>query len=315
MNNPLGTLLEETQVVINDGAMATELEKQGVNTNNALWSAMALIDRPEAVIRVHRSYFDAGANIATTNSYQANPDAFAKIGLTEAQSDQLIRQTVLLADAARREYLAELAPKARFARERQLLIAGSVGPYGAFLADGSEYTGAYSLTDAAFRDFHWRRMALLESTGADFFAFETMPNFAEIKALTGLLHDEFPDMTAWVALSVGDDPTHLCDGTSIATVVDYLNQQAQVVAIGVNCTAMPNVTAAIRQIATVTAKPIVVYPNNGDIYNPVDKSWRANPDATTLADSVTEWQKAGANIIGGCCRTTPADIKALSERI
>jgi homocysteine S-methyltransferase len=311
MNNPLGTLLAQQPFVINDGAMGTELEKRGVDTNNALWSAMALIKNPEAVIGVHRSYFAAGANIATTNSYQANPAAFAKMGMTEAQSDDLIRQTVNLADAARDEYLSELAPAQRQAQAGKLLIAGSVGPYGTYLADGSEYTGAYTLTDEQYRDFHWRRMALLQQAGIDLFALETMPNFAEIKVLAGLLQDEFPEMTAWVSLSVGEHQRHLCDGTPLTEVVAFLNDIAQVVAVGINCTAITNVTPVVKHIASLTAKPIIVYPNNGDIYDPIDKSWQLNPSGATFTDLVPEWVEAGAKIVGGCCRTTPDDIQAI----
>ncbi|WP_054679128.1 homocysteine S-methyltransferase [Lacticaseibacillus sharpeae] len=315
MQNPLGNLLDQQQYLVNDGAMGTELEKHGVDTNNALWSAMALLKNPEAVIAVHRSYFEAGANIATTDSYQANPQAFAKLGLTEQQSDDLIRQTVQLASAARDEYLANLTTVQRFSQARNLLIAGSVGPYGTFLADGSEYTGAYDLTADAYQDFHWRRMALLERAGADLFALETMPNFAEIKALCALLKDEFPEMTAWVSLSIGTNQDKLADGTPLADVVEFLNDQRQVVALGINCTSMNNVTSALRVISAHTAKPIIVYPNNGDIYDPTDKSWQVNPEAATFSDLVPEWVANGARIVGGCCRTTPADVAEIKQAL
>ncbi len=304
----LNDLLNHQHFLINDGAMATELEKAGVDTNNALWSAMALITDPQAVVAVHRSYFEAGANIATTNSYQANPQAFAALGMTAAASDRLIQQTVALAQQARRDYLVTHPQRAG-----DLLIAGSIGPYGAYLADGSEYTGDYALTGRQYHDFHRRRLQLLAATGADFFALETMPNIQELQALLGLLHAEFPTMTAWASLSVGDYHDRLCDGTPLTTVCRLLNASDQIRAIGINCTAMTNVTATLATLRPLTDKPIVVYPNNGDRYDPSDKSWHSNPDAPSFATLAPQWQQAGASIIGGCCRTTPADIQAIAQ--
>jgi homocysteine S-methyltransferase len=315
MINPLGRLLDENNYVVSDGAMATELEKRGVDTNSALWSAEALIKDPEAVIAVHRSYFEAGAAIATTDSYQATPQAFIEAGFTAAQGAQFITQSVQLAQAARDEYLANLPREERLAKGSALLIAGSVGPYGAYLADGSEYRGDYTLTDTQYRDFHRERMQLLADAGVDLFAFETMPNAAEVKALCGLLTDEFPGMTAWVSLSVGESSTALCDGTSLAAVVDMANACDQITAVGINCTAEENVTATLHTLTPLTAKPIIVYPNNGDIYNPIDKSWQANPNARSFTALAPEWRAAGARIIGGCCRSTPADIAGMATAL
>ncbi len=315
MMNPLGRLLDEGQYLVSDGAMATELEKRGVDTNSALWSAEALIKNPEAVIAVHRSYFEAGAAIATTDSYQATPQAFIEAGFTAQQAGQFITQSVQLAQAGRDEYLANLPRAERLAKGSARLIAGSVGPYGAYLADGSEYRGDYALTDAQYRDFHRERMQLLADAGVDLFAFETMPNAAEVRALCGLLTDEFPGMTAWLALSVGTSHTALCDGTPLAEVLALANDCAQITAVGINCTAEENVTATLHTLAPLTAKPIIVYPNNGDIYNPVDKSWQTNPNARSFAALAPEWQAAGASIIGGCCRSTPADIAGMAAAL
>lgn len=303
----LNDLLQTHPLLINDGAMATELEKAGVDTNNALWSAMALISDPQAVVTVHRKYFEAGANIATTDSYQANPQAFTKLGMTEQVAENLIRQTVVLAKQARSEYLMTHPERAN-----ELLIAGSIGPYGAYLADGSEYTGDYALSGAAYCAFHRRRMQLLTEAGVDFFALETMPNFQELQALVGLLNAEFTEMTAWASLSVGDYHDRLCDGTPLETVCQLLNASDQIVAIGINCTAMTNVAATLATLRPLTTKPLVVYPNNGDRYDPSDKSWHANPDAPSFADLAPRWHQAGATIIGGCCRTTPEDIRTIA---
>lgn len=316
MNGILGTALAVQSPLIVDGAMATELEKRGVDTANALWSAMALIRDPQAVHDVHRSYFEAGANIAITNTYQANIPAFERIGLTDDEARRLITAAVDDAVAAQDDYRSSVpAPTmentADDRRSRPLLVAGSVGPYGAFLADGSEYTGGYSLTDAEYRDFHRERMRVLADAGVDLFAFETMPNMAEVQALVGLLSDEFSDMEAWVSFSLRD-AGHLCDGTALDEASAALDRVPGISAIGVNCVPLELAGDAIGCIRSATNRPIIVYPNNGDIYHPDTKTWTPNPSGLRLAQFAPQWIDAGASILGGCCRTTPADIRELA---
>lgn len=293
------------QPIVVDGAMATELEKRGVETDNALWSAMALIHDPEAVVAVHKSYFEAGASIAITDSYQANLPAFEAAGLTVTEGSRLISESVKLAQRARDDYQKESQS------QRPLYIAGSVGPYGAYLADGSEYTGNYHLTEKQYQDFHRERMRLLATAGVDLFAFETQPNFEETKALVALLENEFPELSAWVSFSVNQHG-ELCDGTPLTEAVAYFENHRQVVAIGVNCTAMTNIEGLVETVAKATTKPIIVYPNNGDIYDPVNKTWQAVPNAPAFSDLASKWLAAGASLIGGCCRTTPADIREIT---
>ncbi|MFC6253574.1 homocysteine S-methyltransferase [Secundilactobacillus hailunensis] len=313
MNNDLiKNWLEKQSALVVDGAMATELEKRGVDTNNELWSAMALVHDPDAVVAVHRSYFDAGANIAITDSYQANIPAFKKAGLTQEQSGKMIFDSVKLAQRARADYVKTLPEDAR--QTTPLLIAGSVGPYGAYLANGSEYTGDYSLTDREYKDFHRARMNLLAGAGIDLFAFETQPNFAEAKALADLSRNEFAGIPAWLSFSVTAE-AKLCDGTPLTEAVTYFNQFPNIIAIGVNCTAMTNIEVLIKVIAKVTDKPIVVYPNNGDTYDPVTKTWESNPNARSFSELAPKWQAAGASLIGGCCRTTPVDIQEIAASV
>lgn len=301
-NNPLQALLDEQHIVVSDGAMATELEKRGVQIDNELWSATALLKDPGAVQAVHESYFFAGASIATTNTYQANLPSFADFGINHDDGVALIEQAVILAQHA-------------VAGDDSKLIAGSVGPYGAYLADGSEYTGDYSLSKQEYQDFHRLRMQALYDAGVDFFAFETMPNFEETKALVDLLTNEFPTMTAWLSFSIGDRNDKLCDGTELTTATEYFNDNDNVIAVGVNCTNLTNITAAINRIDDVTDKAIVVYPNNGDIYDPDTKTWKTGVDAPIFTDLVPEWINAGAQIIGGCCRTTPDDIAEIQRSV
>ena len=170
------------------------------------------------------------------------------------------------------------------------------------------------LSEKQYFDFHRSRMQLLNEAGVDLFAFETIPNFHEARALTDLLKLEFPNQSAWMSFSISDANT-LCDGTPLQDAARYFNVFDQISAIGVNCTTLENIEAAIKNIKAVTDKPIVVYPNNGDVYNPNSKTWKANSQADSFSDLVPKWLDAGAKLIGGCCRTTPEDIKEVAQYI
>lgn len=289
-----------------DGAMATELEARGCDLTDALWSAKVLIENPELIYQVHYDYFKAGAQVAITASYQATPQGFAKRGLDETASLALIARSVALAIEAREDYLAE-SPQSG-----PLLVAGSVGPYGAFLADGSEYRGDYALPQAEMMAFHRPRVRALVAAGADILACETLPSFAEVQALVALLA-EFPATPAWFSFTLRDSD-HLSDGTPLADVLAYLEDKPQVVALGINCIALDKVTAALKVFSALSAKPLVVYPNSGEQYDAASKSWHSDASSCSLIDNLAEWQAAGAKLIGGCCRTTPADIKAIAQR-
>jgi homocysteine S-methyltransferase len=303
-------LLNKYNPIILDGAMATELEKQGIAIDSELWSATVIQDKPDSIKKVHLDYFRAGADVATTNTYQATLAGFQQSGYTELEAERLIKEAVEIAIRARSEFWKSLTPEQQKLRPFPL-VAGSVGPYGAYLADGSEYTGDYALNDAGYRTFHFSRMRLLKEAGADLFAFETMPNFGETKVLAGMLRDEFPEEEAWLSFSLADD-AHLCDGTSLADAVSYFNAYEQIAAIGVNCIAMKRVEPAIKVIRQVTDKQIVVYPNSGERYNPITKTWESSGEQLSFGTASAEWLKAGVSLIGGCCRTSPDDIRQIA---
>lgn len=288
-----------------DGAMASELESRGCDLTDALWSAKVLIENPELIYQVHYDYFKAGAQVATTASYQATPQGFARRGLNEADALRLIARSVELASRARADYLAEQVEAGA------LLVAGSVGPYGAFLANGSEYRGDYSLPQQEMIDFHRARVRTLIDAGADLLACETLPSFAETKALVHLL-EEFPAMPAWFSFTLRDSE-HLSDGTPLYEVVTLLESCPQVVALGINCIAMEKVTAALTVLSSLTTIPLVVYPNAGGQYDASTKTWHSAAATCSLPDHLQAWQKAGAKLMGGCCRTTPADIAAIAS--
>ncbi|AOD15351.1 homocysteine S-methyltransferase [Xanthomonas fragariae] len=302
---PFSQVLHNGGYVLLDGALATELEQRGCDLNDALWSARVLVEQPELIYQVHRDYFAAGAQCAITASYQATPLGFAARGLDLAQSHALIARSVALAAQARADHL-QVQPQAA-----QLWVAGSVGPYGAYLADGSEYRGDYDLSLAQLMDFHRPRIAALAEAGVDLLACETLPSANEIVALR-LLLEEFPKLHAWFSFTVRD-AAHLSDGTPLAQVVPALDACAQVIAVGINCIALDQVTAALQTLSALTSLPLVAYPNSGEHYDASDKGWHAGTTpACSLAEQHAQWLAAGARLIGGCCRTTPRDIAALA---
>ncbi|UKY38422.1 homocysteine S-methyltransferase [Pantoea dispersa] len=302
--NPIAAALTHTDTLILDGALATELEARGCDLADTLWSAKVLMENPELIYQVHYDYFAAGANVAITASYQATPLGFAARGLDSGQASALIRQSVALAQRARDDY------RAASGSEAPLLVAGSVGPYGAYLANGAEYRGDYALPAAEMKDFHRPRVAALLEAGVDLLACETLPSFGEIQALVSLLA-EFPHSSAWFSFTLRD-AQHLSDGTPLSKVAEVINAAPQVVAVGLNCVALESVTPALQTLQALTDKPLLVYPNSGEQYDAVSKSWHSAPSGCTLHDKFPEWQQAGARLIGGCCRTTPQDIAAIA---
>ncbi|HEJ7887821.1 TPA: homocysteine S-methyltransferase [Serratia liquefaciens] len=305
VNNPVATLLATHNTLILDGALATELEARGCDLSDPLWSAKVLIENPELIYQVHLDYFNAGAQCAITASYQATPQGFLRRGLDHEQSLALIAKSVHLAQQARSDFLAQ-HPQAT-----PLLIAGSVGPYGAYLADGSEYRGDYALPQEEMIAFHRPRIRALAEAGVDLLACETLPSFTELQALLTLLQ-EFPTLGAWFAFTLRDSQ-HLSDGTPLTQVLAALHGNPQALAIGINCIALENVAPALRQFAVLTDKPLLVYPNSGEHYDAVSKTWHAcGGEHGSLIDQVGEWQRIGVRLIGGCCRTTPKDIRQIA---
>lgn len=305
--NPLAPLLARYPVLVLDGALATELERRGCDLHDPLWSAKVLIEAPDLIRQVHQDYFEAGADCAITASYQASVEGFMQRGLSRAEALDLICRSARLAMEARDAFWQE--PSNRPGRPRPL-VAASVGPYGAFLADGSEYRGDYGLSEAELMDFHRPRMAALLEAGVDLLACETIPCFSEARALVRLLA-EFPNASAWFSFSARDE-AYLWHGEPLAECAAWLDGQPQVVAVGVNCTAPRYVPALIEAARAVTRKPIVVYPNSGETYDPERRLWSGVSDAETFASEARRWYASGARLIGGCCRTTPDHIRSIS---
>jgi len=280
----LDGLIEEQGVVILDGGLATELEARGHDLADELWSARLLRDDPDAIRAVHRAYVEAGADGVITASYQAT---------IERLPAGALRLSVQLARDA--------GPR---------IVAASVGPYGAARADGSEYTGDYDLKEGGLGGWHAPRFEVLDGAGADVLACETIPSFAEARALAKLLGRT----PAWFCFSCRDGE-RISDGTPIETCARHLDGIEKVAAVGVNCTPPRFVESLVKRIRAVTRKPIVVYPNSGERWDAARRAWTGTRDPGEFAEMAARWRDAGATILGGCCRTGPAHIRALRGRL
>ncbi len=309
MPNPISPFLQQQGALILDGGLATELERRGHDLRDDLWSARLLRDAPDAIRQVHFDYYWAGADCCTSASYQATVPGFMRRGMTVEAARELMQLSVRLVRQARDAFWADEANRTNRLRP---LVAASVGPYGAFLADGSEYTGAYDLDEAGLTAFHRERWAILTGSGAELLACETIPSLAEARALARLLADT-PDAWAWFSFSCRNG-AHISDGTPIAECAALLSTYERVAAIGINCTPPRFIPDLIRAVAAATDKPIIVYPNSGETYDPAGKRWLGEAIPAEFGTYSREWRKLGAGLIGGCCRTTPDHIRQISDR-
>ncbi|WP_084729046.1 homocysteine S-methyltransferase [Streptacidiphilus neutrinimicus] len=292
---PLATALAQGPVAL-DGGMSNELAADGHDLSDALWSARLLRDAPQAVAAVHRRYFAAGARVAITASYQAGFEGFARAGADRAEAEGLLRLSVTLAREA-----------AENADDRW--VAASVGPYGAVLADGSEYRGRYGLSRAALRAFHAPRAEVLASAAPDALAIETIPDIDEavavLDAVAGL------DTPVWLSYSAAAGLTRA--GQPLAEAFAVARDNSQVIAVGVNCLAPEEAADAVALAAEVSGKPVVVYPNSGEGWDASARAWTG--PATFSPARVASWLDAGARLVGGCCRVGADQIAALSREL
>lgn len=290
--------LVSDQPVVLDGGLATQLERQGVDVSGPLWSARALRDHPEAVTAAHRAFFEAGSSVATTATYQATFEGFRSLGVADRETTDLMVRAVHLARLAADEV-----------SDRPTYVAASVGPYGAMLADGSEYRGDYGLSVRQLRSFHRPRLEVLATTGADVLALETIPCAAEVEAL--LLELEFAEIPAWLSLTVSGERTR--SGEALADVFAMTKDAASVFAVGVNCSTPSDATVAVGRAATSSEKPVVVYPNSGEAWDATRRDWDG-ADAFDVG-LATQWVSDGARLVGGCCRVTPEQIAGVATQV
>jgi len=281
------------------------LEGYGCDLNHKLWTAKLLDKNPETIIRAHIDYLKSGAQCITTSSYQASIPGFMSVGYPEAKAEELIVKSIQLAEIA-----VERAMASGYVDGRPW-IAASIGPYGAYLADGSEYRGNYGISDEILRKFHQQRISLLDHSKADLLACETIPSFQELRILSELL--THVDKPAWISFSCKDEE-HINDGTDIEECVSIFQNHPKVFAIGVNCTDPNYISGLIRHIKVHAGdKKIVVYPNSGEAYHAESKTWLGLSEPNLFVEMAEEWTKLGADIIGGCCRIGPEHIRRMSK--
>ncbi|KRM57590.1 homocysteine S-methyltransferase [Ligilactobacillus animalis] len=286
-----------------DGSMAAALKEQGIDSTGELWTAQALSDNIEAVYDAHYSYLAAGAQMILTDTYQANLQAFEKAGHSKQQAENLVGMAVLVAQKARDDYEEQTGKHA--------LVAASIGPYGAYLADGSEYRGDYLLNDAQYLNFHLPRLTAVLAQAPDCLALETQPKLSEPLALLRWLEKNVPQMPVYVSFTLRDEMT-LSDGTELKRAVAAISKFEQVFAIGVNCIVPELVSGALKVMRQATTKKLIVYPNLGAQYDPETKTWAKSEQQLDFTQLTEKWYQAGASIIGGCCMTTSPQISQIA---
>ena len=311
---PLEPFLARGTPFIADGGLATALEARGHRLDTRLWSAELLFANPGAIRSVHADYLAAGADCIGTASYQASFAGFRERGFDDADAAGFLELSVALAVDARERYWERRSNRTGRLRP---LVAASVGPYGAYLADGSEYDGRYGVEAGVLDDFHRRRFRLFARSAADLILCETIPSGLEAEVLLGILA-ETPEAWVWMSFCCGDG-TRLWDGTPVEEVARLCERAERVVAVGVNCVAPAHVGQLIERIRAETDLPVIVYPNSGEVYDAHTGSWHwpARGAGGTVDPSLDArgWIARGAVGVGGCCRVGPAQIRALRGRV
>lgn len=308
MRANLQTILDARGIMVIDGSMSTALENKGLDLNHRLWTAKALAENPELVKQVHIDYFRAGADCGITCSYQASIPGLISCGYTEEEAEGLIRRSVELFLAARDEWWENEGREA--GRAWPLCLAG-MGPYGAYLADGSEYTGAYEVSDDELREFHARRAKLLWDAGADVLLFETQPSLHEVLLEAQIAEEMGADY--WISFSCRDGK-HNGKGEAVAECAAALSQgHPHLRMIGANCTKPEYIEELIREFRSAMALPVAVYPNSGEVYDPVTKTWSHAGGNLDFGTYALRYMAAGASAVGGCCTTVEKHIGQVVE--
>lgn len=311
----LKELLLQKQILVLHGPLGTELEARGYDVSGKLWSAKYLLENPEVIRELHETYLNDGSNILITSTYQATIPGLEAAGLNPSQAADIIRLTVQLAYQARESYWQNLSEEQKN-QTIYPLISGDVGPYAAYLADGSEYNGHYGdVTLQELKDFHRPRIQLFLEQEVDMLAVETIPNVLEVQALTELLSEEFPQVEAYMSFTA-QEVGKISDGTPIKDVIALVETCSQIVAVGFNCTQPHLYDDLLQEIRSLTIKPLVTYPNSGETYDGTTQTWHHSHEGKcSLVDQSLKWIDLGAQIVGGCCRTRPTEIAALVQAI
>lgn len=283
-----------TSTTLLDGGFSTALEELGNTLNTSLWSGELLKSHPDQVRAAHKLFADAGAQVLITSSYQITYPGCAAMGWTKEEVDKAINDSTELA------------------RFPGVKVAASVGPYGAYLADGSEYRGNYGLTKEELKDFHRQRLTALIATEPDLLAVETIPELTEAAAVIELIDEIKPDMPFWISFSCKSE-SELSSGETFAAAVNLVNSATPAVAVGINCTKPALISYLLK--SAPSSIPFVVYPNSGREWDAVAKEWLGPINSSFEIQDINAWKSLGATVIGGCCGVSPSDIAQLKTLI
>ncbi len=287
-----------------DGGLASELEYQGARIDGPLWSARALEDEPEKIAAVHRAYIEAGAQCIATCSYQVSRMGYIEVGLTAEQADTALLRSVEIARTVTAQFSS-----------RRVLVAASLGPYGAALHNGGEYHGNYECSFSGLVRFHRERIEIFAHAKGpqrpDLLAFETFPSLEEVRAMGEALA-AWPELQAWFSFSCRD-AEHVAHGERLRECASAVAALPQTVAIGVNCTKPAWIETLIGELRAASDKPVIVYPNSGEEWDTANRCWTGVSDPKEFGAKAAQWFKAGAQIVGGCCRTRPAHIREVAK--
>jgi homocysteine S-methyltransferase len=307
MAGPLSELLEAQGCAVLDGGLATELERRGADLGDPLWSARQLVEGPELIREVHQAYFAAGADVAVSASYQASLAGFAARGIGFQDAVRLMALSVDLAREARERFWNDPAQRAE--GRAWPLVAASIGPYGASLADGSEYRGNYGISRQQLADFHGPRLAAVMTARPDLLAIETIPSAEEAGIVLDLLA-AWPEIRAWVSFTCRDS-SRIGDGQPVADAIAAVAGHPLVAAVGFNCVPPSLAEELLAGAARVTTKPLVIYPNSGERWDAVRRRWSPGEGSFDFGAGARRWLERGARLIGGCCRTGPETIRTI----
>lgn len=298
--------IEFSKIRVLDGGLATELENRGCDISGPLWSAHMLDQSPQTIKAIHLDYLRAGSDCIATASYQVSALGYRELGGGAGEAADALRYSVALAEEARAAYAAE--------NSRRIWIAASLGPYGAALHNGAEYHGRYEIPFDDLVAFHADRIAVLAATGADFLAFETVPSLEEGCAIVRALEQQSA-VCAWISFTCRDG-RHVAHGEPLRECAAAVADSSQVLAAGINCTAPQLITRLIgeAQAGLAGRKPLLVYPNSGEAWNAETRTWEGKAEASSFAALAGAWFSAGAQAVGGCCRTGPAHIAAIARK-
>ncbi|MDP4586040.1 MAG: homocysteine S-methyltransferase [Microbacteriaceae bacterium] len=287
--------MTDSTVLRLDGGLSTALEANGHSVGGSMWTGELLLSNPGAVTEAHRQFVDAGADIIITGSYQLSFEGGRRADWSDEDTERALRNSTTAA---------------RLAADEGTLVAASIGPYGAFLNDGSEFHGNYGVSDSVIREFHDRRLDVLLATEPDLLAMETMPDLAEVQVILELIGSKNADIPFWVAFTVSM-PGIIAGGGTFADACALVSENSGAIAVGINCSPVSVITPTLSGVETDL--PFVVYPNAGQAWDSDSMSWMGQPAALTT-DHVAEWAALGARIVGGCCGHGPATMKETFEK-